>query len=118
MSESNEGGFFFALIVAMLLVIVGQPYKPTLLFFTEECYWAEGYITDKEIVTDYLSTDYYLLFNGTFDNESHYEGRVHVSFITYLYVPVGWAVEGEEFCQTETLNQWIRNGNLSLNQIG
>ena len=110
-----------ALVVIMTIILVAvaatSPYKPSAFFLTEECYWAEGIVTDKYYEQHTLHNDYWVVFNGTLDNSSQFNGSVYVPLWMYLYVPVGYTVQGVEFCEVETVKEWIANGNLTLNLI-
>lgn len=113
--EYDQQGIVFTIIVIGLIATASQPIKPSFFFMTEECWWAEGEITGKEYETYLAKTDYFILFNGTFDNETDFEGRVYVPLYLYITLPIGYQIEGEEFCETQTLREWIQSGNLTLN---
>ena len=103
--------------VIVIAVLATTPYKPSAFFLSEECYWAEGHVTDKHYEEHTMYSDYWVVFNGTLDNETHFNGSVYVPLWLYLYVPVGYTVEGQEFCEVETVKEWIASWNLTLNLI-
>tara|TARA_R100000742_G_C4279646_1_gene104961 strand:- start:13365 stop:13727 length:363 start_codon:yes stop_codon:yes gene_type:complete len=113
--EYDQQGIVFAVIVIGLIATASVPYKPSFLFLSNDCYWAEGEVTGKEYDTQLTKTDYFILFNGTFDNETDFDGRVYVPLYLYLQIPIGYKIEGEEFCDRQTLREWIQSGNLTIN---
>jgi|14BtaG_2_1085337.scaffolds.fasta_scaffold193572_1 hypothetical protein len=117
--EDEQGGVLFLFLICLLTITASSlsPYKPSGLIFTDDCYWVEGYVVDKYYETGYLTTDYYIVFNGTANNETDFEGSVYTTFPTYFITPVGYHIEGGEFCEVQTVREWIQSGNLTLTLV-